>query len=113
MKVNQSNCEKYGWGNQCHGWHLVNSPQLSVIREIMPPGSSEVKHKHSNCQQFFFILRGKATFITNENIYQVLTMEGFHVLQNTPHQIKNEQDEDLEFLVISQPHAHDDRILVD
>ncbi|BAZ51765.1 cupin 2 domain-containing protein [Nostoc sp. NIES-4103] len=37
--------------------------------------------------------------------------EGVEVPPNIPHQIFNESDCDLEFLVISQPPSHGDRIL--
>ncbi|MEJ2610067.1 MAG: cupin domain-containing protein, partial [Candidatus Thiodiazotropha sp.] len=32
----------YDWGGTCDGWHLVASPNLSVIQERVPSGSSEV-----------------------------------------------------------------------
>ena len=50
--------EHYQWGNGCDGWHLVNQPALSVIRERMPPGTAEVRHLHRNARQFFFVLSG-------------------------------------------------------
>ncbi|MEH1883558.1 MULTISPECIES: cupin domain-containing protein [unclassified Nostoc] len=39
--------------------------------------------------------------------------EGVEVPPNIPHQMLNESDYDLEFLVISQPPSHGDRILSD
>ena len=37
------NAEHNVWGNGCDGWHFVNHPGLSIIRERMPPGTSEVR----------------------------------------------------------------------
>jgi hypothetical protein len=36
-KISRSNAEHYIWGSTCDGWHPVNQPSLSVIRERMPP----------------------------------------------------------------------------
>src|SRR5262245_22765573 len=33
QKVSIQNAEHYVWGNGCDGWHFVNRPSLSVIRE--------------------------------------------------------------------------------
>jgi len=58
--------------------------------------TQEVKHKHSKSQQFFYILQGQATFIIDDKEYKV---------------DKNQANENLEFLVISQPHSHGDKII--
>ena len=31
----------YTWGHACSGWHLVHTPGLSVIEELMPPHTAE------------------------------------------------------------------------
>lgn len=112
MKTTRENSEKYGWGTDCLGWHLVNNPELSVIQELMPANTTEVKHKHLNVQQFFFVLKGVATFDLEGKITLVKENEGIHVQRNQEHQIKNNTESDLEFLVISQPHSHNDRVTV-
>lgn len=112
MKTTKENSEKYGWGAGCLGWHLVNHPELSVIQELMPPNTSEVKHKHLNAQQFFFVLKGVATFDVEGKIIQIKENEGIYIEKNQVHQIVNNNDDDLEFLVISQPHSHKDKVTV-
>ena len=111
MKITTTNNEEYDWGEKCKGWHLVNTNALSIIQELMPPNTQEVKHKHSKSQQFFNILKGQATFIINGKEFQIEQNEGVHIKPNVTHQIKNQTREDLEFIVISQPHAHGDRII--
>lgn len=111
MKTTKTNSEEYTWGEKCTGWHLVNTKALSVIQEVMPPGTQETKHKHALSQQFFYILQGQATFDIEGIEHTIDTNEGLHIKANIPHQIKNKTDEDLEFLVISQPHSHGDRIV--
>ena len=110
MKRTRQNSEKYTWGTDCLGWHLVNNPQLSVILEHMPPDTSEVKHKHQRAQQFFFILKGVATFDLDGEMILVRENEGIHVKKDQVHQITNNTNNDLEFLVISHPHSHKDRV---
>jgi len=113
MKRMKSNSSEYEWGEKCRGWHLLNQENLSVIQEIMPPGTQEVMHKHEKSQQFFFILRGEATFIIEGKTYKIGEQEGIYIKPRIVHQIKNETTIDLELLVISHPHSHGDRILIE
>ncbi len=111
MKITKTNSEEYDWGNKCKGWHLVNTQELSIIQELMPPVTSELNHKHSKSQQFFYILQGQATFMIDGTAYKVDKNQGMHINPNIVHQIKNQANENLEFLVISQPHSHGDKII--
>jgi len=112
MKKTKENSEAYQWGVDCSGWYLVNNKELSVIQELMPPNTSEKNHKHINAQQFFYILRGEATFIIDGETTLIEKNQGIHITKNQVHQIKNNGDTDLEFLVISQPHSHNDRVII-
>lgn len=111
MKISKENSKSYDWGESCKGWHLVDSKDLSVIQEIMLPGTKEIKHRHRTSQQFFFILKGTATFIIDTEEFVIKKGKGIHIKPNTMHQIKNKNNDNLEFLVISQPHAHGDRFM--
>ncbi|MGV3709564.1 MAG: cupin domain-containing protein [Gemmatimonas sp.] len=102
--------EHYVWGASCDGWHLVKSPSLSVISERMPPGSSETAHRHSRSQQFFFVLSGELALDCSGTLHTLRAREGAHVLPGVVHQAKNLSDRDVEFLVISEPPSHGDRI---
>ncbi|MEX0291289.1 MAG: cupin domain-containing protein [Flavobacteriaceae bacterium] len=113
MKKNLKNSEHYSWGDRCSGWHLVKSKALSVIEEMMPPNTKEAKHYHTNAQQFFYILQGEATFEIKKDTFKVSEREGIHINPKVVHQIKNETQTNLEFLVISQPTSKGDRTHVD
>lgn len=110
MKCSKQNSEHYTWGKKCSGWHLVKTQALSVIQEIMPPGTQEKKHHHELAQQFFFILNGTAHFEVNAESIEIQQGEGIHIQPMTNHLIINKSDCDLEFLVISQPTTRGDRI---
>jgi mannose-6-phosphate isomerase-like protein (cupin superfamily) len=110
MPVSKENAEHYTWGGICDGWHLVKQPNLSVIHERMPPGTSEVRHYHHHSRQFFFVLSGIATFEVNGVREVIHALQGVEVPPGVRHQMLNESTEDVEFLVVSQPPSHGDRI---
>src|SRR5690606_18109683 len=106
---NTNNADHYIWGENCDGWHLLKSESLSIIQEKMPPATAERLHYHSKAQQFFFIIKGTATFEVNNVIYSVEERNGFHISANEKHRIFNRTEQDLEFLVISEPKSYADR----
>ena len=110
MVVSTRNAEHYTWGNNCDGWHLLKSDSLSVIQEMMPVGTSESLHFHTKSQQLFFILSGIASFIVDQESFEVNANESLHVLPGKVHSISNKGDEELKFLVISEPMSHGDRV---
>jgi mannose-6-phosphate isomerase-like protein (cupin superfamily) len=109
MKVTQATAEEYQWGSGCLGWRFVDQAEMSVIRERMPPGTSEVRHHHQKSRQFFFILKGRARIELGGEQVPLTKDEGLVVAPGVDHQIFNESDEDLEFLLVSQPSAKGDR----
>lgn len=105
------NAEHYVWGEKCDGWHLLKTDSLSVIQELMPPGTSEQLHYHERAQQLFYILEGIAHFEVEGEELIVHAKESLHILPATKHKIQNRQkNELLHFLVISVPKSHGDRI---
>ncbi|GAB3834500.1 cupin domain-containing protein [Hymenobacter jeollabukensis] len=107
-----ASAEHYHWVAQCDGWHLVDTLALSVIQERMPPGTAEQYHYHERAQQFFYVLRGEATFDVDGRRLNVVAGAGLHVPPGTPHRILNLTSDELHFTVTSQPKAHGDRVLV-
>ena len=108
--VSEQDAEHYVWGGDCDGWHLLKSPGLSVIQERVPPGRCEVRHYHQQAHQFFFVLSGRATLEVDGHILTLTARQGCSVPAKVPHQLINEDAEDLVFLVISAPRSHGDRI---
>ncbi len=108
--VTSAGAEQHQWGNGCDGWHLLKTDGLSVIRETMVPGSSEQPHYHLKAQQFFYVLAGEARFEMNDACVILRSGESLHVPPLVVHRISNAAATDLEFLVISQPKSHGDRV---
>jgi len=111
--ISKESSEHYAWGEQCGGWHLLKSAELSVIQECVPPGAGEVEHFHRQAQQFFFVLSGQASLTVGDACHRLSPGQGYHVPAGTPHQLSNEGSEALEFLVVSAPMAHGDRVVVE
>lgn len=108
--VSINNAEHYKWGNDCDGWHLLASDDLSVIEESMPPGTSEQRHRHTRSRQFFYVLDGEATLELDGETHRLRRGEGLHVPPGVVHQMRNDGMTDLRFLVVSAPKSHGDRI---
>jgi mannose-6-phosphate isomerase-like protein (cupin superfamily) len=110
MKLSIANAPHYTWGDNCDSWHLLQTNELSILQESMPPGASEQLHYHQKAQQVFYILTGVATFEIDGAILQLNAGESIHVEKNRKHRILNNSSEPLSFLLVSQPKAHGDRI---
>lgn len=110
--IDVSRAAHYTWGANCDGWHLVQQPGLSVIQERMPPGAAEVRHFHRHARQFFYILSGTALLEVDGQRAALRAGQGLEVAPGQPHQIFNESAEAVEFLVISQPPSHGDRVVI-
>jgi len=108
--VNTKNSEHYKWGVNSDGWHLLKSDNLSIIEENVPPNEREQRHYHNESQQFFYVLCGVAQIEISGNIFEIKAGNGIHVPAKQAHQLMNNSDEDLRFLVISQPKSHGDRV---
>ena len=108
--VDLKNSEHYRWGVDCHGWHLLDNDELSVIEEIVPPSGAEVRHFHHASQQFFYVLSGAVELEIDGAHFEVHVGRGIHVAAGISHQLSNKTQEEARFLVISQPKSHGDRV---
>jgi mannose-6-phosphate isomerase-like protein (cupin superfamily) len=107
--ISKDSAEHYTWGDGCDGWYLVSQPGLSVIHERMPPGTAEVRHYHERARQLFFVLAGTATLEVAGVRETLGPQQALEVSPGVPHQMFNESDGDIDFLVISQPTTRGDR----
>jgi mannose-6-phosphate isomerase-like protein (cupin superfamily) len=110
VPLSRENAPHYVWGDNCDGWRLLQESNLSVIEERMPPDASEVRHFHTNAQQFFFILSGQAVMETNSERILLLAGQGVAIPPRTRHQFRNHSEEPVRFLVISQPSSYGYRV---
>ena len=111
--INKKNAESYKWGDNCDSWIFVDNDNLSIKMESMPIKTKEKLHFHSNAQQFFFILKGTATFYIANKVQSISENNGILINPKTEHYIANESDKTLDFLVISQPTTNSDRTTIE
>lgn len=107
--IDKKNAAHYSWGSNCDSWILTESTSLSIKQETMPPGTKEQLHLHTHAQQFFFILKGVATFYVDSKKATVSEKQGLLIDKKSSHFIANETNSLLEFLVVSQPTVNKDR----
>jgi len=108
--INKESAEHYKWGNDCDGWHLVKSENLSVIQERVPPNCAENYHYHRKAEQFFFVLSGTATMELNNQVFVIPEQSGIHVPAGAKHRLSNQHPMELIFTVTSTPPSHCDRV---
>jgi quercetin dioxygenase-like cupin family protein len=109
--VSVATAEHYVWGDGCDGWHLVRTPELSVIEERMPAGASEQRHKHQFAWQFFYVMAGELTMEVDGTIHLLAAGTGLEIEPGMAHQAMNKSVTNVRFLVTSCPPSHADRIL--
>jgi mannose-6-phosphate isomerase-like protein (cupin superfamily) len=106
----QNPLSHYKWGGNCDGWNLMSKANVSIKQELMPTMTSEKLHFHHYAEQFFFILKGQATFfIENENLV-VDENCGLYINAGQKHKIINKGIDELEFILFSFPSTQNDRI---
>jgi mannose-6-phosphate isomerase-like protein (cupin superfamily) len=101
--IGRDAAEHYPWGEHCQGWRLVSNADLSVIEEIMPPGTAEQIHRHRVAQQFFYVLSGEAVMEFESQKIIMREGQGVRVAAGAAHCIRNVSDAEVRFLVVSQP----------
>ncbi len=109
-KINTSIAENFKWGTGCNGWHLLKSDDLSIVEEIMPPGSKGVEHYHEIAKQFFYIIEGEASLVIDKKEHLLKSGDGMLVSPGLLHQIRNKSSNDLHFLAVSSPECFKDKV---
>ena len=79
----------------------------------MPPGTSEIRHYHRQAHQFFYVLRGSLSVESGGVEMELRTGQGTAVPANEPHRVRNGSSSEVEFLVVSQPPSHGDRVAIE
>lgn len=110
--ISRRSAEHYTWGDGCDGWHLVRTEGLSVIQEHMPPGTTEVAHRHARARQFFFVLSGELDVDLEGETHRLGPYTGLEIAPGVAHRAHNGARDGAHFLVISQPPSHGDREIV-
>lgn len=109
--VDRDHAEHYNWKTVCDGWHFLQTDALSIIAEKMPPNTFEDIHFHQKAKQFFYILSGEAEMRLQGTTVKLHTGTGMEIEPLELHQMTNVSSEPVEFMVISMPKAHGDKVV--
>ena len=108
--LSKENCiSHYKWGDNCDGWNFVSKADVAIKQELMPTQTAEKLHFHSYAEQFFYILKGKATFLVEGETFSVDANKGLQIEAGKKHKIINNGVDDLEFILFSYPSTENDR----
>ena len=110
MLISVENAEHYVWGEVCDGWHLLKREDMSIIQERVPAGRAEVIHYHNLARQFFYILDGEGTMVSEGQEILMKKGQGLEIPPQVRHQFMNQSNADVHFLVISVPSTRGDRV---
>lgn len=111
-KIDRQTAKHYTWKEICDGWHLVERDDLSVIAEKMPPHTAEDMHYHRRARQFFYLLSGQAVMKFPDHAETLHAGTGIELDPGEAHQMCNLSDREIEFIVVSMPRSHGDKIVV-
>jgi mannose-6-phosphate isomerase-like protein (cupin superfamily) len=107
--VSPATVEASAWGEGCRGWTLLSQPDLHVMEEEMAAASQERRHLHSATTQVYYVLAGTAITQVGNTSVSVRPGEAISIRPGNAHQIRNEADAPLRFLVISSGPPRSDR----
>lgn len=91
---------------------MVEHEELSIIAEKMPPNMAEDIHYHQHAKQFFYILAGQATMRFSEHEEVLNPGDGIEIAPLEAHQMTNISCGDIEFIVVSMPKSHGDKVVI-
>jgi mannose-6-phosphate isomerase-like protein (cupin superfamily) len=111
--VSKATANSFVWREVCEGWTLVDAPGLHVIQERMPAHTFELSHVHEVTHQLYFVLEGHATVVSEADRFSLAAGDAIEIPPGVPHQMRNDADLDLEFLVVSSQRPREDRFDLD
>jgi mannose-6-phosphate isomerase-like protein (cupin superfamily) len=113
QKVTLDTAEKFTWGKAGTAWFLAKNAPVSVVEKTIGSGTKEIRHLHQKSWQYFHVLSGTADIEIDGVELTLNANEGVEVKAGLGHQMKNEQDVDLTFIMVSVPNSTDDRVVLE
>jgi mannose-6-phosphate isomerase-like protein (cupin superfamily) len=75
----------------------------SFVYVIIPPGKASSMHYHKMSEETYYVLKGTATMIVNDNTFALSPGEACLIMPMERHKVSNIGDVDLEFLAVCAP----------
>jgi mannose-6-phosphate isomerase-like protein (cupin superfamily) len=67
---------------------------------LLPPGSSEGRHRHTGVEEVYFVMNGSGEVQVNGETAAIAKGDAVPILLNQVHAFRNNGSEDLEFMII-------------
>lgn len=80
--------------------------QHSLAHIVIPPGKSSPKHYHRRSEETYYILKGIASMRVNGKAFSLSPGQTCLIEVGEVHQVKNNSEEELEFLAVCAPAWH-------
>jgi mannose-6-phosphate isomerase-like protein (cupin superfamily) len=84
-------------------YELIGAQKHSLAAVTIPPGRSSDRHHHRVSEETYFILRGTARMIVDGQTFRLGPGQACLIQPPEQHQVFNDGDDDLEFVVVSAP----------
>jgi mannose-6-phosphate isomerase-like protein (cupin superfamily) len=78
----------------------------------MPPGTSEVPHRHRKARQFFFVLDGQIEIDVEGRVQRLESFHGLEIPPGALHVVRNASSSVVRFLAVAAPTTKGDRSTV-
>ena len=75
----------------------------SVAHVVIPPGKSSFAHYHKESEETYYILKGTSSMRVNTKSFRLEPGQACLIKPSETHQIFNDGEDDLEFLVVCAP----------
>jgi mannose-6-phosphate isomerase-like protein (cupin superfamily) len=90
---------------------VLGSKNAAIGVVVYPPGEKGAMHSHDNCEEYMFILKGKARVVREDGSIEVAeTYDLIYAPLNAKHSIENAGNEDLVFVWIYVPPGEEKKI---
>ena len=75
----------------------------SFVHVVIPAGKSSPQHYHKVSEETYYMVSGEASMTIDGHDFTLEPGQAVLIMPGEIHQIRNEQDEPLEFLTVSAP----------
>ena len=82
---------------------LGGTVKHSLAHVVLQPKTTSSPHYHNTSEETYYVLRGKARMIIDNNEFTLSPGEACLIMPGETHQIFNDGNKDLEFLAICAP----------
>jgi len=89
--------------------YLMRGPKIDWGVILLPPGEAMGEHGHSQVEETFYFLSGRASMIVDGTPHKAEAGDAFRLEPPERHDILNDGDEPVKVVFIKQPYLPEDK----